>query len=48
VVIHSGKRFINLKFKDLKAYQGERARRGRKLPRGFQRVDWVDIPTEAK
>ena len=48
VVIHSGKRFINLKFNDLKAYQGERARRGRKLPRGFQRVDWVDIPTDVK
>ncbi|HJN50913.1 MAG: DNA topoisomerase IV subunit A [Pseudomonadales bacterium] len=46
LVIHSGKRFIALKFNDLKVYQGERARRGRKLPRGFQRVDRVDARTE--
>lgn len=42
LVIHSGKRFISLKFSDLKVYRGERARRGRKLPRGFQRVDWIE------
>jgi len=48
LVIHSGKRFISLKFSDLKVYQGERARRGRKLPRGFQRVDWIDVPTETR
>lgn len=42
LVIHSGKRFISLKFRDLKVYQGERARRGRMLPRGFQRVDWIE------
>lgn len=48
LVIHSGKRFINLKFSDLQAYQGERARRGRKLPRGFQRVDWIELLTEIK
>ena len=48
LVIHSGKRFISLKFSDLEVYQGERARRGRKLPRGFQRVDWIDVPSEPK
>ena len=34
-----GKRHITLKFKDLVHYQGERGRRGNKLPRGYQKVD---------
>jgi len=36
--IYSGKRHLNMKFKDLEHYQGERGRRGNKLPRGFQNV----------
>ena len=43
LIAHSGKRFIALKAADLDAYQGERGRRGNKLPRGFQRVDRVDV-----
>jgi topoisomerase-4 subunit A len=43
LVAHSGKRFIALKRADLDAYQGERGRRGNKLPRGFQRVERVDV-----
>ncbi len=43
LIVHSGKRFIALKTGDLDAYQGERGRRGNKLPRGFQRVDRVEI-----
>ena len=43
LVVHSGKRFINLKFSDLAHYMGERARRGLKLPRGFQKIDRVDV-----
>jgi len=39
----SGKRHIALKASDLEHYQGERGRRGNKLPRGFQRVDTVRI-----
>ena len=39
LTIHSGKRKLNLKFKDLEHYQGERGRRGHKLPRGYQKVD---------
>ena len=35
----AGQRHLNLKFADLESYAGERARRGRKLPRGFQRVE---------
>jgi len=35
----AGKRNLSLKFSDLNNYQGERGRRGHKLPRGCQRVD---------
>lgn len=39
LVVHAGKRTLTLKPADLAAYEGERGRRGRPLPRGFQRVD---------
>ncbi len=41
ITVHSGKRYINLTLKELTHYRGERARRGLKLPRGFQKVDRV-------
>lgn len=40
---HAGKRYLVLKPGDLDAYEGERGRRGKKLPRGFQRVDRVEV-----
>ncbi|MES9912846.1 MAG: DNA gyrase C-terminal beta-propeller domain-containing protein, partial [Candidatus Sedimenticola sp. 4PFRAG1] len=40
---YSGKRHITFKRSDLDAYQGERGRRGNKLPRGFQKVDEVVV-----
>lgn len=43
LVVYSGKRHISLKSGDLDQYQGERGRRGNKLPRGFQKVDTVDV-----
>jgi topoisomerase-4 subunit A len=39
LTIFSGKRSFTLKRADLALYVGERGRRGRLLPRGFQRVD---------
>ena len=39
VSIKAGARTMTLTDKDLEFYRGERARRGQKLPRGFQRVD---------
>ncbi|HAK53506.1 MAG TPA: DNA topoisomerase IV subunit A, partial [Gammaproteobacteria bacterium] len=42
LVITSGKRTLSLKIDELEHYQGERARRGLKLPRGFQKVDGVE------
>ncbi len=41
--VHSGKRHLNLKAADLEHYAGERGRRGLKLPRGFQKVDRVEV-----
>jgi topoisomerase-4 subunit A len=43
VVIHSGKRYIRLSKDELEHYRGERGRRGNKLPRGFQKVDRVEV-----
>ena len=45
LVIHSGKRFLRLTRDELEQYRGERGRRGSKLPRGFQKVDRVEIET---
>lgn len=43
LVLIAGKRTLSLKFNDLEHYQGERGRRGNKLPRGFQRVDGLRV-----
>jgi topoisomerase-4 subunit A len=43
LIVHSGKQHIKLKFADLDHYRGERARRGHKLPRGFQKIDFVEV-----
>ncbi|WP_406664108.1 DNA topoisomerase IV subunit A [Gallaecimonas sp. GXIMD1310] len=40
---YAGKRKLTLKADDLAHYQGERGRRGAKLPRGLQRVDAVEV-----
>jgi len=43
LVIYSGKRSLTLKPGNLVDYRGERGRRGKKLPRGFQKVDKIEI-----
>jgi topoisomerase-4 subunit A len=43
LIVNSGKRHLSLKFSDLEHYLGERARRGLKLPRGFQKVDGISV-----
>ena len=43
LVLQAGKRTLTLKGDDLAHYQGERGRRGNKLPRGFQRVDALQV-----
>jgi topoisomerase-4 subunit A len=43
LIIRSGRRHFTLRPGDLDAYQGERGRRGRLLPRGFQRVETLEV-----
>ncbi len=43
LLVHSGKRYLNMGLSDLEHYRGERGRRGNKLPRGFQKVDRVEV-----
>ena len=43
LLVHAGQRHLRLKGKDLESYVGERARRGRRLPRGFQKVDRLSV-----
>jgi topoisomerase-4 subunit A len=43
LTIRSGKRHFTLRTTDLDIYQGERGRRGKMLPRGFQRVESVEV-----
>ena len=43
IKVGAGKRSMTLTAEDLTHYQGERGRRGNKLPRGLQRVDSVDV-----
>ncbi len=42
LIVHAGSRYLRLKPADLDHYLGERAQRGRVLPRGFQRVDRIE------
>lgn len=47
LVLRAGKRTLSLKPDDLEHYKGERGRRGSKLPRGFQRVDGMQVEAPA-
>ncbi|MBX3707234.1 MAG: DNA topoisomerase IV subunit A [Pseudomonadales bacterium] len=43
LLVLAGQRHLRLKYRDLEHYVGERGRRGRLLPRGFQKVDSLAI-----
>lgn len=43
LVVHSGKKDFEIKFKDLKHYTGERGRKGLLLPRGIRKIDSLSI-----
>jgi len=43
LLVHAGQRHLRMKRKDLQHYLGERARRGHKLPRGFQKADLLSV-----
>ena len=42
ILVWAGQRYLRLANKDLEHYIGDRAKRGRKLPRGFQRVTKIE------
>jgi len=41
--VNSGRQHLKMKPADLEHYRGDRGRRGNKLPRGYQRVDSLDV-----
>ena len=41
--VHAGKRFVNMKPADFDPYTGERAQRGRVLPRGFKNPGRIEL-----
>jgi len=43
ITIYAGKQHTAISAGELKDYQGERGRRGKKLPRGYQKVDRILI-----
>ncbi|HEX6898492.1 MAG TPA: DNA topoisomerase IV subunit A [Thermoanaerobaculia bacterium] len=43
LIVHAGKRYLNLKPSEWQAFAGNRALRGNKLPRGFQNVGGLEI-----
>jgi len=46
LVIQSGKRHTRFRLTDLDDYQGARGQRGKKLPRGFQKVDRLSVESK--
>jgi topoisomerase-4 subunit A len=49
LLVHSGKQHLRLKPADIAHFVGERGRRGNKLPRGYQRVDYIEtVPVDNK
>lgn len=48
LLVSSGRQQLKLKGADLEPYQGERGRRGHKLPRGYQKVDALGVVAEVQ
>lgn len=42
ITVHVGKKFKTMNHRELMEYQIERGKRGSKLPRGWQNIDWVE------
>ena len=42
LIIHAGKRKLTLKSKDLTHFQSERGKRGRKLPKGYSKIEKIE------
>ncbi|WP_415892644.1 DNA topoisomerase IV subunit A [Neptuniibacter sp. PT8_73] len=48
LLVHAGRQHLKLKPADIEHYRGERGRRGNKLPRGYQRVDSLEVDNSAQ
>ncbi len=46
ILVWAGQRYMRIGRKDLEHFKGERAKRGRKLPRGFQHVTRIEVATD--
>jgi topoisomerase-4 subunit A len=46
ILVWAGQRYLRMSSRDLDHYRGDRAKRGRKLPRGFQRVTRIEAATD--
>jgi len=47
LIVHSGKRYLNMKAAEYEPFKGKRAQRGNKLPRGFQNVSALEVPDKS-
>jgi topoisomerase-4 subunit A len=43
ILVWAGQRYLRMGLKDIEHFRGDRAHRGRKLPRGFQRVSKIEL-----
>ena len=43
LIIHAGKQHKTIKTDELKEFAGERGKRGRKLPRGYQKIFSIEV-----
>jgi topoisomerase-4 subunit A len=43
ILVWAGQRYLRMSKKDIDHFRGDRAHRGRKLPRGFQRVTQIEL-----
>lgn len=46
ILVWAGQRYLRMGKKDLEHFVGERAKRGHKLPRGFQRVTRIEVAAD--
>ncbi|MGV6851677.1 MAG: DNA topoisomerase IV subunit A [bacterium] len=47
LLVWAGQRYLRLKTNDIEAFSGKRASRGKKLPRGYQRVDRLEVEVKS-
>ncbi len=46
ILVWAGQRYLRMSARDIEHFKGDRAHRGRKLPRGFQRVTNIEVAAD--